>query len=58
MIEREHIQKVQVFRLPLLVELEFENVGFEEKETPENPKKNLSGQRRTNSKLNPHIASK
>ena len=41
-----------------LVELEFGNVGFEEREKPEYLEKNLSEQRREpTTKLNPHMAS-
>ena len=46
-----------VVRLPFLVELKFENVGFKESGKPELPReKPLRARERTNNKPNPHMA--
>ena len=46
-----------ILRLPVLVELEFGNVGFlEEGETGIPGERPLGAKERTNNKLNPHMA--
>ena len=54
-MEAAHPQNGSSSGLTVLVELEFENVGFEERGKLEYPEKNLSGQRREPRTNSTHI---
>ena len=44
-----------LYRCSRLMELQVENVGFQEGRKPGNPEKNPQSKARTNNKLNPHV---